>query len=601
MKLSLRAVCSVGFIIQVLGVSWQSFAAPATFADREREQVIGEVYSPLNPSGAVTGIAKDIQMDPALGRVLRPNTFCKGPNGTMLSNCGVSAGNETADWSGGQKKRVLNIVSPNGLRADLLQSAAIGNQFPMLLTSPAVMTATTYAYADAGALAGTVSGVAFVDGAMSGYKMALDSLNAQAQRDPAIGDLAAQKVNGCIEKELNGGSAGNQAQALSICLGDRTMSAGNFAITSGAGATLADIPDHSPTSPVNINGPPSMPGNQHSVWAEIFNPLIYAAPLVSLNPTQATKSDFISLLADARKLSGDVKYVETVAGTGSTLVSIQRERSSNPSDDPSQIFRSIMRTVWNKLNGLMFKMCDYYDGKQNIDPSTHDPFPVNGMAGLNDFWGSIDSSALVSWQVPTQSELTAVSFQSFTFKAVGADLLMAAFLKTQEQNMPVATNSQNPMTGHGRHLRCRELDASPGKPAEFERLLGSSSFSTNKLKEWRQNLAEVTIRVALGQWLGQLRVMLAFVDSVAGGMVGGAELLPSQLAFRMILETAGVESREALEESFRNNRAELRQLFARIESQYAGELARGSGSISQMFDDAKGIGTGESSLTGPGT
>ncbi|MBX7145433.1 MAG: hypothetical protein K1X79_13370 [Oligoflexia bacterium] len=600
----------IALSVELLGRAGLVLAAPATFSAREREQTLGEVYSPLNPAGAVSGAAKEIQMDPALARVLKPNTFCVGPGGSLISNCGVSAGNETSDWSGGIKKRDINIPGPNALRTDLIQSIALGNQFPSTLSSPGTQVATTYVYADAGAAAGISLSLGNVTGALIGYKLAIDSLNAQVQRDPVVGELAAQKLNGCLQKALNGGVAGgNSAQAWSWCMGDRMMSAGAFALSVGPGATLEDVPDHAPVGGVSVNSPPSMPGNQHSVWAEIFNPLIYKAPTISSSPSQASKADYIALLADAKRLTGDVVYTETVAGTGNTRIETRRERSNNPADDPAEVYRQILKNVWKKLNGVLWKMCDYLDKKQNVSVTSHDPFPLSVYFGFSaaDFWSSINGGAS-GWTAPTQTELADLSFQSFLFKAVGADLLFASYLKTQEHVMPAATTNQDPMSGQGRKLDCQQFETASGKPGQFETLLSDSgswfggyAFSPKKLKEWRQTLAELSIRIALGQWLGQLRAMHSFLLSTAGGMAGGTSLISSQLAERMILETAGVNSPAELEESFHNNRAELRQVFERLQTQYAMELGQGSGTVSEMFKDSQGIGSGDTALSGPST
>lgn len=603
MKLFWRTLLGVGFCIQLFGFAQSGAATPATFKDREREGVIGETFSPLNPSGSVSGITASIQTDPALARVLRPNTFCRNSSGNLIPNCGVSAGNETADWSGGVKKRDINIMSPNGLRADLIQSAVVGNQFPMLLSSAAAQTATTYSYADSGALAGMLAGVTYADGALAGYKLALDSLNAQAARDPIVGDIAAQKFNGCMQKELNGNSNGNQAQALSICLGDRSVSAGNFVASSGPGATLGDVPDHAPTGGLSINSPPSMPDNQHSVWAEIFNPLIYAAPVAAMG-NQATKADFISLLADARRLTGDVLYTETVSGTGNTRIQIQRQRNANPSDDPTEMYRQTLRLAWNSLNILMGKMCDYVDQKYNIDWNSHDPFPWVALGTGGGFWDALQTSGSGSSLTHlTQADLIDLSFQSFQFRPVGGDLLFAAFLKSQEHKTPASTTTQDPKTGKGRRLDCDELDPMSGQKAQFEKLLESTSgnFNTKKLKQWRQHFADVSIRIALGQWLGRLRSLKDFLSSTAGGVVGGRSLIVSSLAEQMILETAGVASAEQLELSYRNNREELRATFERIQATYAAELSAGSGTISDMFMDARETGSADTALSGPST
>lgn len=579
-----------------------AYAGPATFADKEREQRVAEVFNPLNPSGAVSGFSKELQMDPALARVMKPNMYCRGPNGNIIQGCGLSGSNtqETSNWNGGVKNRAFTVSSPNGMRSDLMMATTLANQYVTFLASPVAQIATTYAYADAGGAAGIAQGVNNADGARASYDASLGNISAQAAADPVVGDQVAQALNGCINKQLSGPANGNQALALSTCLGDRSISQGTFAATSGAGAKLGDIPDHAPTGGNGINGP-SMPDNQHSIWYDVLSPIIKAAPQTSTTG-QATKGELIQLLADAKRLTGDVMYAEANQ-PGSLLKTARRERNTNPADQPESIFYVMHKNTWNAANRLLKKMCEHYNSYSNISPSSYDPYSWwTGFGGAKDFWDSL-TSPTSQWTRPTHQDLSDLSFQSFRFTAIGGDLLFALFLKSQEFINPSATNGQDPSTADGRTLICANFDTANGQSGQFESLLSGTSggYSLQKLKEWRQALFEVTLRIAMGQWLNTFRIMSAFVQGTLSAMASGSYIAQA-VAEQMIFETVGVASRDGLESAFKLNRDALMKKFQLFEAGYAAEIGRGAGSISEMFVDAaqKTVGSASSFDRGTG-
>ncbi|MBX7145096.1 MAG: hypothetical protein K1X79_11645 [Oligoflexia bacterium] len=594
-------LCVFAFGAALLAPSGPVFAGPATFADKEREQRVAEVFNPLNPAGAVSGFSKELQMDPALSRVMTPNMFCRGPGGALIQGCGVQSGQETADWSGGVKNRAITVTSPNGLRSDLMMASTLANQYTTFLASALTQIATTFVYADAGAAAGLTQALANADGSRASYHATLQNVSEQAASDPIVGDQVAQALNGCINKQLSGAANGNQALALSMCLGDRTVSQGTFATTAGSGAKLGDIPDHAPTSP-GASGGPSMPDTQHSAWFDVMYPKIKAAPMTSTTG-QATKSELTQLLADAKRLTGDVVYTESNQ-LGSLLKSARRERNTNPADQPPAIYYSMMKKVWESGNKLLKKMCEHYNSYTNKSPSSYDPFSWwSGFGGATDFWDSL-TSPTTQWTAPTKQDLQDLSFQSFRFTSIGGDLLFAMFIKSQEFVNPTPSAGQDPSTGGGRSLRCEEFETTSNKPGEFDRLLSNSggSFSLSKLKEWRQTLFEVSVRIALGQWLNIFRIMHSFLMGVMPATAAAGSPVSYSLAAQLLFETVGVQDRKGLEEAFKNNRDELRAKFKLIEAGYSAELGRGAGSISEMFEDsnAKTVGSGSSFDRGTG-
>ncbi|MBX7143831.1 MAG: hypothetical protein K1X79_05220 [Oligoflexia bacterium] len=556
----------------------------------------------MNPSGAINGESKGIQSDPALARVMRPDMYCTDSSGAPIPNCGIpDPWERSKDFAGGSKERVMNFMSPNGTLMDLNMATTLANEYTSLLAGPLNQITTTYVYADSGAAAGLNQSIDWSHSVLNAYNLSLNHLASQTS-DPVMGDVIANKMNGCIRNQLKGAAHGNWPMAFSMCTADRTVSSGNFYATVGMPAKLGDIPQHAPTGGFSFGAPPSMPENQHSVLAEVFNPLIYSAPNFAFFPEQPTKADYIDLYNDAKKLLGDVIYTETYEPEGIVVSNVERWRSSNAGDDPSSVFRSMLKKSWNAGNLLLWKICEYTNSQEDVDVSSHDPLPWSVIIGsqASDFWASINGGAH-GWIGPTNSNLLSLSFQSFQFKAVGADLLFASFKRTQEQVEAKPKVGADPMTGKGRKLDCEQLNTAFGGKAVFDDLLTNSggALSYANLKEFRQELFEVVLRIALGQWLDTLRVTRDFFLKVSSGFAGSSDYQPAQLALKMVYETAGVADSAQLEDSFRKNREQLEARFKSLESKYSAELGRGSGSIASMFSDLDSRGDRGSAATSP--
>lgn len=579
------------FYLTLLVCGWTSVAsaAPATFADREREDRISNYKNPLTGPLGQDSLANEMELDQASLRFMDPNIHCKDSSGNILPNCGISAGNETGNWAGGKKKSEFFSAPANGMRSDLVMATALSNQLMTWLASPVNSIWTTFYYLDSSAAAGVGQSRETADGSMAATAASMQQLNAQIEQDKIAGQAVKEKFSGCISAQLasGGGANGNSAMAYANCLGDRFVSAGNFAAASPVGASLGQSPDWN-SNPGSIVGPPAP--NQHSVLDEVM------MPLIRNGTPNVPQSEYIALLDDMRALIGDIRYVESVSPAGVHSITTERWRdTSNTNNSPEAQFRQQYKKAWDTLNGVLGKLCRYVDGKKNMDYSQHNPFPWVSAWGIpipiplpTDFWLSVSNT---SSTFPTHDEMIDLGIAGgFQFSGVLGDVLFAEFLKSQDSNSAGNTTGQDPGTGAGKALTCNEFDTANGQKADFNRIVASNSGSLafGKLKLWRRMIAFTSYRIALGQFINRFRVMRSVLAGVSGSAFGAAGYQASVMAMELVYETAGVTSGEGLDDAYFKNKEALKRFVAAAMQARSSELGRSSGTLADMFKDEEG-------------
>jgi hypothetical protein len=307
------------------------------------------------------------------------------------------------------------------------------------------------------------------------------------------------------------------------------------------------------------------------------------------------------LRVDARDLIGDVIYTETISPTGDQTISVDRWRNPDPLKTPQAQFRDQYKRVWNTLNSVMYKYCNYIDQKRNINFSTHNPFQFQFInfgwflipfAAQADFWASVGRSPSANY--PTHSEMVDLGLAGgFQFHGALGDVLLAEFLKTQEATSAGQTSGQDPESGAGRDLECEEFLTGPSQKGNFDQLVVSSNFTSSgftssKMKLWRRMLSFMSYRIALGQFLNRLRVMRNVFSEFTGGAFARSGHQSSSLALDLIYTTAGANDGEGLEAAYFNNKNELKDFIAAAMQARAAELGRSSGTLADMFSDEKG-------------
>jgi hypothetical protein len=587
------------FYLTLLACGWAAVAsaAPATFADREREDRIMNYKSPLAGAIGQDSLANEMELDQAAMRFMDPNIHCKDNNGNIFPGCGVNLGNETGTWAGGQKRRDYFSAPANGMRSDLVMATALSNQLMTWLASPVNSIWTTFYYLDSSAAAGLGQSRETADGSMAATSASMQQLNAQIEQDKVAGQAVREKFSGCIAQQLASGGAanGNSAMAYANCLGDRFVSAGNFAAAAPLGATLGQSANWNSNPGAIISVPPAP--NQHSVLDEVMMPLIRTG--TNYGGQVVPSSEYIALLDDMRALIGDVRYDESISPAG--VHSITTERWRDPNGIPVEAqFRAQYKKVWDTLNSVLGKLCNHIDSRRNIDVTAYTPFqwatvnilgfPVPIPTNRNDFWALTDFDP----NYPTHDEMIDLGIAGgFQFQGIVGDVLFAEFVKSQEYGSISGNQNptgQDPASGEGRELSCDEFETGIGRKGEFSRIVVSSAgnFTFSKLKLWRRMMAFTAYRIALGQFLNRFRVMRSVLAGVTGSAFGAAGYQASTMAMELIFETAGVTSGEGLEDAYFKNKEALKRFVAAAMQARSSDLGRSSGTLADMFKDEEG-------------